>query len=209
MADRINSHDGDAALCWISLPCTGGTTWTYVNMKHPSARLKVMKRVKKFKKLWKSLENFLSLINVPFYVALEWPKGCRYWKLPMVQRVLAKYGMKLYDFDGCAVGLKSTSGIPIRKPWTVATNHEKLGTRLSQFRCKCTVKHYPGRGEDLKRTEEYTFRMTDAIHQVLRKHPFAICSLSISERSCLLCHPYLVLLCLHGGHAGDHQVLHR
>ena len=71
--------------------------------------------------------------------------------------------MKLYDFDGCAVGLKSTSGVPIRKPWTVATNHEKLGTRLSQFRCKCTMKHYPGRGEDLKRTEEYTFRMTDAI----------------------------------------------
>ena len=46
----------------------------------------------------------------------------------MVQRVLVKYGMKLYDFDGCAVGLKSTSGVPIRKPWTVATNHEKLGT---------------------------------------------------------------------------------
>ena len=37
------------------------------------------------------------------------------------------------------------------------------------------MKHYPGRGEDLKRTEEYTFRMTDAIHQVLRKHPFAAC----------------------------------
>ena len=175
MAEKVNSHDGDTALFWISLPCTGGTTWTYVNMKHPSARLKVMKRVKEFKTLWKSLENFLNMINVPFHVALEWPRGCRYWKLPMVQRVLAKYGMKLYDFDGCAVGLKSTSGIPIRKPWTVATNHEKLGARLSQFRCKCTVKHYPGRGEDLKRTEEYTFRMTDAIHQVLRKHPVAAC----------------------------------
>ena len=175
MAERVNCHEGDTALFWISLPCTGGTTWTFVNMKHPSARLKVMKRVKEFKKLWKSLEKFLTLIKVPFHIALEWNRGCRYWKLPMVQRVLNDYGMKLYDFDGCAVGLKSSSGIPIRKPWTVATNHEKLGNRLSQFRCKCTVKHYPGRGEDLKRTEEYTFRMTDAIHQVLRKHPVAAC----------------------------------
>ena len=144
-------------------------------MKHPSARLKVMKRVREFKRLWKSFEAFPALINVRVYLALEWPRGCRYWRLPMVQRVLSKHGMKLYDFDGCAVGLKSTTGSPIRKPWTVATNHEALGRRLSQFQCKCTVKHQPGRGEDFKLTEEYTFRMTDAIHQVLRKHPVAAC----------------------------------
>lgn len=93
----------------------------------------------------------------------------------MVIRLLHNYGMKMYDFDGCAVGLKSSTGLPIRKPWTVATSHEELGNRLSQFRCQCTTKHQPGRGEDLKRTEEYTFRMTDAIHRVLRAHPAAAC----------------------------------
>ena len=58
----------------------------------------------------------------------------------MVQRLLNRYGMKLYDFDGCAVGLKSSSGLPIRKPWTVATNHEALGNRLAQFRCETSTR---------------------------------------------------------------------
>ena len=102
----------------------------------------------------------------------------------MVQRLLNRYGMKLYDFDGCAVGLKSSSGLPIRKPWTVATNHEALGNRLAQFRCKCTVKHQPGRGEDLKRTEEYTFKMTDAIHRILRARPTVAC---IPQVPCACC----------------------
>ena len=28
-------------LVWISIPCTGGTTWSYVNLQHESAKLKV------------------------------------------------------------------------------------------------------------------------------------------------------------------------
>ena len=161
-------------------------------MKHPKARLKVLKRIKEFKELWKSFEAFLNLINVRFFIALEWPKGCRYWKLPMVQRLLIRYGMKLYDFDGCAVGLKSSSGLPIRKPWTVATNHEALGNRLAQFRCKCTVKHQPGRGEDFKRTEEYTFKMTDAIHRILRARPTVACIPQV-PCACCITHPFPTL----------------
>ena len=40
---------------------------------------------------------------------------------------------------------------------------------MSQFRCKGTIKHEPGRGDDLKRTEEYMFKMTDAVHRVLKR----------------------------------------
>ena len=36
IAEYVNSFEGDVKpLIWISLPCTGGTPWTYINMKSP------------------------------------------------------------------------------------------------------------------------------------------------------------------------------
>jgi len=44
IANHVNSFKGDVKpLIWISLPCAGGTQWTYINMKIPSAREKVLK----------------------------------------------------------------------------------------------------------------------------------------------------------------------
>ena len=50
-----------------------------------------------------------AMCSIPFpalwnQLCLLWPKGCRYWKLPKVQRVLLRHKMRSYDFDGCAVG---------------------------------------------------------------------------------------------------------
>ena len=75
--------------------------------------------------------------------------------------------MITYNFDGCALGMKNQEGEPLKKPWTVATNHAGIGRTLSKFQCKCERRHAPGRGIALKRTEEYTFRMTDAIHKAV------------------------------------------
>ena len=54
---------------------------------------------------------------------------------------------------------------PLKKPWAVATTHSGIGKALSKFQCVCEKQHAQGRGLALKRTEEYTFRMTDAIHK--------------------------------------------
>ena len=92
MATQVHKHKGDPPMFWVSLPCTGGTTWTFINMKHPKARLKVLRRIKEFKELWKSFEAFLNLINVKFFIALEWTKrgvgiGSYLW------------------FKGCSIGM--------------------------------------------------------------------------------------------------------
>ena len=50
-------------LLWLSLPCTGGTSWSHVNLKIPSAARKVMKHVKLMKRLWKAFERFLSCLT--------------------------------------------------------------------------------------------------------------------------------------------------
>ena len=80
-------------LLWLSLPCTGGTSWSYVNLKIPSAAKKVMRHVKTLKKFWKAVEDFISLINREFHVAIEWLQNCRYWKFPRVAKFVNDFSL--------------------------------------------------------------------------------------------------------------------
>ena len=41
-------------LVWVSLPCTGGSSWSHVNLTLPGNREKVIEARKKFVKLWAS-----------------------------------------------------------------------------------------------------------------------------------------------------------
>ena len=138
-------------------------------MKHRTARLKVLQNIAAFKRIWRSFEDFMKRVTKDVHIAIEWPRGCTYWKLPMVKRFLGQHGLEMHYFDGCATGLADSKGDPIRKAWTVATSLNPLGRELSQFRCTCRVEHAQGRGESLRRTESYTFQMTDAIHRAFKK----------------------------------------
>eukprot|EP00971_Amphidinium_carterae_P242165 4808428-Amphidinium_carterae.5 len=53
---------------------------------------------------------------------MEWPTSCTHWQKNRVKPFLKYHHLKKVDFHGCAVGLKSRSGLPIKKPWTLATN---------------------------------------------------------------------------------------
>ena len=108
-------------LLWLSLPCTGGTSWSHVNLKIPSAARKIMKHVKTMKRLWKAFERFIQLLTRSFDVAIEWLQNCRYWKFPRVLKFINEYSLKRYDFHGCMLGTKDHEGNPIKKPWTAAT----------------------------------------------------------------------------------------
>ena len=168
IAKEVNEWDGDITpLAWISLPCTGGTPWTHINTRHPKAREKVLYHIRIFHKLWQSMLMFFDIVEVPVKIALEWPKGCRYWTLPKVERFLKRNGLHKYNFDGCALGVTDQRGEPIKKPWTVATNHDEIGKVLSKYKCTCKQPHSQGRGIALKETESYTYRMTDCIHRTL------------------------------------------
>lgn len=50
-------------LIWISIPCAGGTTWSYVNLQHESARLKVEYSRLVFEKIWSSMVDFNNLVR--------------------------------------------------------------------------------------------------------------------------------------------------
>ena len=73
VAEYVNSFEGDVKpLIWISLPCTGGTPWTYINMRIPSAREKILKHIREFDRLWISSKSCLRMLSCDFHIALEW-----------------------------------------------------------------------------------------------------------------------------------------
>ena len=152
-------------LLWLSLPCTGGTSWSHVNLKIPSAAKKVMKHVKTMKRLWKAFERFIQRLTRDFEVAIEWPQNCRYWRFPRVLKFIHEFSLKRYDFHGCMLGTKDHEGIPIKKPWTVATTIDEIGLELSQYQCDESHDHVQGRGKPLKETESYSYLFTDSVHK--------------------------------------------
>ena len=75
------------------------------------------------------------------YIAIEWPRGCSYWKQPAVVNFLSRNNFAIADFDGCMYGLVSThgqtKGRQLRKPWTIASMRNTF-TRLVR---KCDGGH--------------------------------------------------------------------
>ena len=106
-------------LLWLSLPCTGDTSWSHVNLKIPSAAKKVLRHIKTMKKLWRAVERFIHLLSRSFDIAIEWPQNCRYWRFPRVMKFMNVYSMRRYDFHGCMFGTVDHEGTPIKKPWTI------------------------------------------------------------------------------------------
>ena len=156
-------------LLWLSLPCTGGTSWSHVNLKIPSAARKVMKHVKFMKKFWRAFERFCQLLNRDFDVAIEWPQNCRYWRFPRILKFINEFSLKRYDFHGCMLGTKDHEGNHIKKPWTVATTVDEIGLELSQYQCDESHAHVQGRGKPLKETESYSFHFTDCVHRAFHR----------------------------------------
>ena len=166
---------------WLSLPCTGGTPWSHVNLKIPSAAKEVMRHVKTVKKLWKAVECFIKLLSRSFDIAIEWLQNCRYWRFPRVVKFMNEYSMRRYDFHGCMLGTVDHEGTPIKKPWAVATTLHETGLELSQYQCDESHDRVQGFRKQLKETENYSFQFTDCVHQAFnraahsaRKFAFAV-----------------------------------
>ena len=66
-------------------------------------------------------------------ISLEWPRRSDGWNAAMnpvighVRRLLPHQ----HDFDGCAYGLKSSSGALLKKPWRIVTDSPSWGRELS------------------------------------------------------------------------------
>ena len=75
--------------------------------------------------------------------------------------------MSTRHFDGCMLGVVGNDGQPIKKGWTIAGNFKELA-KLDSFKCDSSHKHGQSRGKALKLAENYTFRLTDLLHECFR-----------------------------------------
>ena len=156
-------------LLWGSLPCTAGSPWQRLNRRHEGARAKIDANIEIFESL---VLNFVVLARhvkarKSSDIAYEWPKECDLWNRPEVENMVYEFGLNKVSFHGCALGLTAENGIPIKKPWTVATSSKKLADRLGKYQCagpSVHLMHHPCAGKETKRTEGYTDEMAEEIH---------------------------------------------
>ena len=187
VADVVNEFPKNReVLFWLSLPCTGGTSLSYVNLKIPSAARKVMKHVRTLRKLWKAVEQFTDLMS--FTSRLN---GLRITETGSFRK------LKSYSFHGCMLGTTDDEGIPIKKSWTVATSMSEVGNELIQFQCDGNHHHAQGRGKSLKNTESYTytFQFTETVRMQSFESGSSLCSKA--ARKYVIATP-AILSCHHG-----------
>ena len=154
-------------LVYAALPCTGGSSWQFVNEAGgPNEKVREKKRM--FRKLLKSLRRLmLRLADYKPFLAFELPKSCAYWKWPEVQSLVKQYNLVKFRVDGCAVGVVDHAGAPLLKSWCVASNVVCMNV-IEKHLCDGKHVHGVARGEALKRAENYTPAFARSIHDAWR-----------------------------------------
>ena len=95
-------------------------------------------------------------------IAVEWPKGCQYWRMNQVNEFINELKLAKVNIDGCALGLKVDKGVPMLKPWTIATDDNYLFMHFKNKKCPGKddhPEHCPVAGKYTKLTENYTDQM--------------------------------------------------
>ena len=105
------------------------------------------------------------------HVSFEWPRHCAGWILPELMNFIARWDLYSAPVDGCAAGVISSNGSPIRKPWLFVTSSQQQATALSAFHCT----HKPGEhveaaGKETKNTEIYPLALATAMLESLFPH---------------------------------------
>ena len=156
---------------WFSAPCTGGSTWQYINLtRGPETVAKIKLHWKLFKRLWAAFEVVAEhALSVGARVFVEWPRRCAYWKNDKVVRFMAKHRFNVTDFDGCMYGLVAASGnmagMPIQKPWRVACSPNSCLPTLLNKRCDGSHDHTPCAGVNTLLTQGYTPEIAGIVHK--------------------------------------------
>ena len=130
---------------WASIPCTSGSPWQYINRKKGGAAFirKLAHQVKESKRLFSSFTKRAErVLNHNGTVTFEWPRPCSGWKRPDVVAFFEKHPQFMCgDFEGCAVGLTTRDGLPLKKPWRLMTTSQRIKDVFQDKRCKCQQTH--------------------------------------------------------------------
>ena len=166
-----------------SLPCTGGTPWWYIMIikSFGAARLQAAHRAS----MEKMLANFNIIARAVLarkgVVSFEWPDGCSYWLLEVVQYVTKQLNLHQVVCHGCVLGFKSKygkpefRGLPHFKPFRIASTSQNKLDGFKVHQCPNTLtgagagtgdvhKHAPVQGRDTSESGRYTPEFCEVWH---------------------------------------------
>ena len=156
---------------WASIPCTSGSPWQYINCKKggPKFVRKLALQIRESKRLFQSFTKRAErVLSHGGTVTFEWPRPCTGWKRPDVVAFFDSHPQfTRVDFDGCAVGLTSRDGLPIKKPWRLMTTSTRIVENFQDKRCRCQQSHARCEGAETTRSAMYPPAMTHLIAQSL------------------------------------------
>ena len=117
-------HPNAPILVHAALPCTGGSSWQFVNQAVGNCET-IKKKRQQFRTLLKALKRLLKSLSSDggcVFLTFELPRTCLYWKWSEVQSLVQQHQLCKFRIDGCAVGVKDAKGLPLLKSWTLASN---------------------------------------------------------------------------------------
>ena len=92
--------------------------------------------------LWKTQKYLLGFLQVAAVVmsnggevAIEFPRDSTCWMYTEMQAFQDQFNLKSVCFEGCAFGITSLSGCPLKAPWRMLTTNRRLAQNLSVFEC--------------------------------------------------------------------------
>jgi len=185
------SITGPTHLLYSSSPCKGGSPYTYINWSRGNreTRQKILLVRYEFRRMFRRIVHLsLRARAVGARIAMEWPAACIYWRLHIVRSFIRKFGLDTVTFHGCALGLTSigtqTKGMPIKKPWKIASDCPEIIVDFRKQQCDGSHVHARCQGADTPASESYTPKYAQVLHLAHRRHCQAIlASLSIDDLS--------------------------
>lgn len=158
---------------WGSIPCTAGSPWQHINKHRPNAVEKMNEHLKTFHKL---ITNFRVVAREVRErggdVSFEWPTQCSLWGDHEVVEMLEELSLNQVHLHGCAAGLQDDAGVPVKKPWTIATTSPSIVNNLGKFLCPGPDRHpihSPCAGKLTKASENYTDDMVKSVHRAVKE----------------------------------------
>ena len=99
-------------------------------------------------------------------VVIEWPASCTYWRLRAVKAFIKRYNVQFVRIDGCAFGMRSSTGALVLKPWALCTSSAAIVQKLQSYRWSRDHTHEHLQGRETGLSAHYPTRMAQAVHKI-------------------------------------------
>ena len=157
-----------------SIPCTPWSAWQRRNIHALGDEFKrnLDKQRQESRVLFSRFIAIADLVmTLGGHVSFEWPRHCAGWMLPELQSFIRRWDLYAVKVDGCAAGMISSDGYPIRKPWLFVTSNSQQALALQAFKCTHHPReHVEAAGKETKRTEIYPPALATAMLESLFPH---------------------------------------